>query len=172
MIEAAHAIAAAGYEQQGAVGEFVDEAERKIFAITEEKAQTAFTPVKEVVKSAFKLIQQLYERQEVITGFASGFADLDNLTSGFQPGDLVILAARPSMGKTAFCLNIATHVGCRAQYQKKRCGVGMFSLEMPKEQLVMRMLSSEARVDSQRIRTGKLIESDWAKPAQAGGVLG
>src|SRR5260370_23164164 len=75
------------------------------------------------------------------------------------------------MGKTAFCLNIATHVGCRAQYQQKRCGVGIFSLEMPKEQLVMRMLSSEARVDSQRIRTGKLIESDWQKLAQAAAVL-
>jgi replicative DNA helicase len=171
LIEAAHAIAAAGYEQQGAVGEFVDEAERKIFAITEEKAQTAFTPVKEVVKTAFKLIQQLYERQEVITGFATGFADLDNLTSGFQPGDLVVLAARPSMGKTAFCLNIATHVGCRAKFNGKKCGVAIFSLEMPKEQLVMRMLASEARVDSQRLRTGRLIESDWGKLAHAAGVL-
>jgi replicative DNA helicase len=75
------------------------------------------------------------------------------------------------MGKTSLCLNLATHVGCRGQYQKKRCGVGIFSLEMPKEQLVMRMLASEARVDSQRIRTGKLIESDWAKLAQAAGVL-
>jgi replicative DNA helicase len=123
------------------------------------------------VKSAFKLIQQLYERQEVITGFATGFADLDNLTSGFQPGDLVVLAARPSMGKTAFCLNIATHVGCRAKFNGKKCGVAIFSLEMPKEQLVMRMLASEARVDAQRLRTGKLIESDWSKLAMAAGVL-
>src|SRR5205823_5975023 len=108
---------------------------------------------------------------EEITGIPTGFADLDRMTSGFQPGDLVILAARPSMGKTALCLNLATHVGCRGRYQEKRCGVGIFSLEMPKEQLVMRMLASEARVDAQRMRTGRLIESDWAKLAKAAGEL-
>ncbi|HWE23411.1 MAG TPA: replicative DNA helicase [Myxococcales bacterium] len=99
VIEAAHTIAALGYEQAGEVGEFVDDAERRIFAITEEKARSAFTHVREVVKSTFKTIEQLYERQEEITGISTGFADLDRLTSGFQPGDLVILAARPSMGK-------------------------------------------------------------------------
>jgi replicative DNA helicase len=153
------------------VGEFLDDAERRIFAITEEKARSAFTHVREVVKSTFKTIEQLYERQEEITGISTGFSDLDRLTSGFQPGDLVILAARPSMGKTACALNLATHVGCRARFNGKRIGVGIFSLEMPKEQLVMRMLSSEARVDSQRIRTGRLIESDWPKLAQAAGLL-
>jgi replicative DNA helicase len=171
LIEAAGAIAQLGYEQHGEVGEFADEAERRIFAVTEQRNTASFEHMKPVIARVFKNIEALYERQEEITGIPTGFADLDRLTSGFQPGDLVVLAARPSMGKTAFCLNIATHVGCRAQYQKKRCGVGMFSLEMPKEQLVMRMLSSEARVDSQRIRTGKLIESDWAKLAQAAGVL-
>lgn len=99
VIEAAHAIAALGYEQAGEVREFVDDAERRIFAITEEKARSAFTHVREVVKSTFKTIEQLYERQEEITGISTGFTDLDRLTSGFQPGDLVILAARPSMGK-------------------------------------------------------------------------
>ena len=171
VIEAAHTIAALGYEQVGAVGEFVDDAERRIFAITEEKAHSAFTHVREVVKSTFKTIEQLYERQEEITGISTGFADLDRLTSGFQPGDLVILAARPSIGKTSFALNLATHVGCRARFGGKRIGAGIFSLEMPKEQLVMRMLASEARVDSQRIRTGRLIESDWPKLAHAAGVL-
>ena len=171
MIEACHGIAAAGYEQQGPAGEFIDDAERRIFAITEEKTQTAFVPVKDVIKVAFNIIQKLFERQETITGLATGFADLDNLTSGFQPGDLVIIAARPSMGKTAFCLNIATHVGCRAKLNGKKCGVAIFSLEMPKEQLVMRMLASEARVDAQRLRTGRLVESDWNKLAIAAGVL-
>ncbi len=171
VIEAAHAIATQGYEQAGEVGEFLDDAERRIFAITEEKAQSAFMHVREIVKTTFKTIEKLYERQEEITGISTGFADLDRLTSGFQPGDLVILAARPSMGKTAYCLNVATHVGCRARYSGKRIGVGIFSLEMPKEQLVMRMLSSEARVDSQRIRTGRLIESDWPKLAHAAGAL-
>jgi replicative DNA helicase len=99
LIEAAHAIAAQGYEQHGEVGEFLDDAERRIFAITEEKAQAAFVHVRDVVKSTFKTIEMLYERQEEITGISTGFVDLDRLTSGFQPGDLVILAARPSMGK-------------------------------------------------------------------------
>jgi replicative DNA helicase len=171
LIEAAHAISAQGYEQAGEVGTLLDDAERRIFAVTEQKAQTAFTPVREIVKSAFKTIEALYERQEEITGVPTGFADLDRMTSGFQPGDLVILAARPSMGKTAFCLNIATHVGVRSTFNSKRIGVGVFSLEMPKEQLVMRMLASEARVDSQRMRTGRLIESDWAKLAKAAGEL-
>ena len=171
LIEAASAIVQLGYEQHGEVGEFADECERRIFSVTEQRTSVSFVPLKPIIKDVFKTVESLYERQEEITGIPTGFADLDRLTSGFQPGDLVILAARPSMGKTAFCLNIATHVGCRAQYEKKRCGVGIFSLEMPKEQLVMRMLASEARVDSQRIRTGKLIESDWSKLAQAAGVL-
>ena len=171
LIEAASSIAQLGYDQHGDVADFADECERRIFQVTEQRSTVSFVHVKPIIAAAFKTIESLYERQEEITGVGTGFADLDRLTSGFQPGDLVILAARPSMGKTAFCLNIATHVGCRAQYQGKRCGVGLFSLEMPKEQLVMRMLASEARVDSQRIRTGKLIESDWAKLAVAAGVL-
>ena len=171
LIEAASTIAQLGYEQHGDVGEFADECERRIFAVTEQRNSVSFVHLKPIIAATFKTIEALYERQEEITGIPTGFADLDRMTSGFQPGDLVILAARPSMGKTSLCLNLATHVGCRGQYQKKRCGVGIFSLEMPKEQLVMRMLASEARVDSQRIRTGKLIESDWAKLAQAAGVL-
>jgi replicative DNA helicase len=171
LIEAASTIAQLGYEQHGDVGEFADECERRIFAVTEQRNAVSFVHVKPIIAATFKTIEALYERQEEITGIPTGFSDLDRMTSGFQPGDLVILAARPSMGKTSLCLNLATHVGCRGQYQKKRCGVGIFSLEMPKEQLVMRMLASEARVDSQRIRTGKLIESDWAKLAQAAGVL-
>src|SRR5437588_9679778 len=99
LIEAAHAIASQGYEQAGATADLLDDAERRIFAVTEQKAHTAFVPVKEIVKSAFKTIELLYERQEEITGIPTGFADLDRLTSGFQPGDLVVLAARPSMGK-------------------------------------------------------------------------
>jgi replicative DNA helicase len=171
LIEAAQAIAAQGYEEAGDVADFLDEAERRIFGITEEKAQQGFVQVREIVRDAFKLIESLYERQEDITGVPTGFADLDKMTSGFQPGDLVILAARPSMGKTAFCLNIAAHAGIRAQFKGKRLGVAVFSLEMPSVQLVMRMLASEARVDSQRLRTGRLIESDWAKLAHAAGQL-
>jgi replicative DNA helicase len=171
LIEAAQAIAAEGYEQAGDIADFLDSAESRIFGITETKAQQGFRPVQDVVKDAFKLVESLYGRQEDITGVATGFADLDKLTSGFQPGDLVILAARPSMGKTAFCLNIAAHVGIRAKFNGKKIGVAIFSLEMPSVQLVMRMLASEARVDSQRLRTGRLVESDWSKLAHAAGQL-
>ena len=171
LIDAGSSIVQLGYEQHGEIGDFADECERRIFAVTEQRDTVTFEQVKPVIARVFKNIEALYERQEEITGIPTGFADLDRITSGFQPGDLVILAARPSMGKTAFCLNLATHVGCRGQFDRKKCGVGIFSLEMPKEQLVMRMLSSEARVDSQRIRTGKLIESDWQKLAQAAGIL-
>jgi len=171
MIEAGQAIAAQGFEQQGEVGDFLDDAQRRIFAITEQQNQTGFVAVQTIVKDAFKQIESLYARQEEITGISTGFADLDRMTSGFQPGDLVILAARPSMGKTAFCLNIAAHAAIRARFNAKKIGVAMFSLEMPSVQLVMRMLSSEARVDAQRLRTGRLIESDWPKLAHAAGQL-
>jgi replicative DNA helicase len=171
LIEAGQAIAAQGYEQAGEVAEFLDDAERRIFSITEERGQTGFVAVQTIVKDAFKQIESLYARQEEITGISTGFSDLDRLTSGFQPGDLVILAARPSMGKTAFCLNIAAHAAIRARFESKRVGVAIFSLEMPSVQLVMRMLASEARVDAQRLRTGRLIESDWPKLAHAAGQL-
>jgi replicative DNA helicase len=129
LIEAASAIAQLGYEQHGDVADFADECERRIFSVTEQKTTVSFEQVKPVIARVFKNIEALYERQEEITGIPTGFADLDRLTSGFQPADLVILAARPSMGKTACCLNIATHVGVRGMFNRKRCGVGIFSLE-------------------------------------------
>jgi replicative DNA helicase len=171
LIEAGQAIAAQGFEQAGSVADYLDESERRIFAITEQRARTGFVPVQTAVKDAFALIETLYNRKEDITGVPTGFLDLDRLTSGFQPGDLVILAARPSMGKTAFCLNLATHAALRARFREKRIGVAIFSLEMPSVQLVMRMLASEARVDAQRLRTGRLVDSDWSKLAQAAGLL-
>jgi replicative DNA helicase len=116
LIEASHAISAQSYEGGAASGDLLDDAERRIFAVTEQKAQTAFMHVREIVKGTFKTIESLYERQEEVTGMRLGLPDLDRMTSGFQPGDLVILAARPSMGKTAWALNASCNVGCRGRF--------------------------------------------------------
>src|ERR1044071_449271 len=116
--------------------------------------------------AATKLLEKLYTEREMITGIASGFTDLDRMTSGLQRGDLVILAARPSMGKTALVLNIAQHVALH-----KKAPVGMFSLEMSKEQLLMRMLCAESRVDAHKVRTGYLSKEDFRKLIDTLGVV-
>src|SRR5438270_13445021 len=116
--------------------------------------------------ASFETIERAHERKQLITGVPSGFADLDELTAGFQPGDLVIVAARPSVGKTALALNVAQHVGTKTGRT-----VGIFSLEMSKEQLFLRMLTSEARIDSHRLRGGFLGERDWGRLSQAIGTL-
>ena len=144
----------------------MDDAEAKIFAITSDRQQRAFTPLKDVVKDAFKQIEKLYENKEPITGVSTGFVDLDTMTSGLQPSDLIIVAGRPSMGKTAFALGLAQNAAFRS-----KTPVAVFSLEMSKEQLVMRMLCSEARIDSQRMRGGMLKDQDWPKLATAAGSL-
>jgi len=148
------------------VDELLDQAERSIFEITQKKIRDSFIALKDIVKDSFKTIERLYERKEMVTGLPTGFADIDKLTSGFQPSDLIIVAGRPSMGKTAFCLNVAAHAAI-----DKEKAVAVFSLEMSKEQLVLRMLCSEARVDAHRLRTGYLSESDWPKLTLAAGRL-
>jgi replicative DNA helicase len=166
LIEASTDIVQDCFESAGEVDELIDEAERRIFAISEQRIRTGFLSMKEIVKSSFKTIESLYEKKEHITGVASGFADIDDLTSGFQPSDLVIIAGRPSMGKTAFALNIAQHAAL-----KSKKTVAIFSLEMAKEQLVMRMLCSEARIDAHRLRSGFLGTTDWPKLSTAAGRL-
>ncbi|HOR31988.1 MAG TPA: replicative DNA helicase, partial [Syntrophales bacterium] len=148
------------------VDSVLDEAEHAIFEISQNKIKPSFYPLKDIIKDSFRTIERLYERKELITGVATGFTKLDEMTSGLQRSDLVIIAGRPSMGKTAFALNIA-------QYCSVEDGVpvAVFSLEMAKEQLAMRMLSSEARVDSQKIRKGFLGEADWPKLTTAAGRL-
>ena len=148
------------------VDELLDQAERSIFEITQKKIRDSFIALKDIVKDSFKTIERLYERKEMVTGLPTGFADIDKLTSGFQASDLIIVAGRPSMGKTAFCLNVAAHAAI-----DKEKAVAVFSLEMSKEQLVLRMLCSEARVDAHRLRTGYLSESDWPKLTLAAGRL-
>jgi replicative DNA helicase len=166
LIEASTDIVQDCFDSAGEVDELIDEAERRIFAISEQRIRTGFLSMKEIVKSSFKTIESLYEKKEHITGVASGFADIDDLTSGFQPSDLVIIAGRPSMGKTAFALNIAQQAAL-----KLKKTVAVFSLEMAKEQLVMRMLCSEARIDAHRLRSGFLGTTDWPKLSTAAGRL-
>ena len=133
-------------------------AEKKIFDIMQEKNQKGYSPIKDVLVESFNQLEELYNRKQHITGVPTGFSELDFRTAGFHGSDLILIAARPAMGKTAFALNIATNAAVRANVP-----VAVFSLEMSKEQLVNRILCSEAMVDSNKVRTGKLEENDWAK---------
>ena len=166
LIETSTEIVQDCFEAPGDVDQLLDEAERRIFAISEERIRSGFLSMKEIVKSSFKTIESLYEKKEHLTGVPTGFADIDELTSGFQPSDLIIIAGRPSMGKTAFCLNVAQYAS-----MNKKLTVAVFSLEMAKEQLVMRMLCSEARIDAHRLRSGFLGQTDWPKLSTAAGRL-
>ena len=154
------------FEAKGNVGEVVDDAERLIFEISDIKHKQKSFHIKELVKESIEKIDSLYQRKEHVTGIAAGFADLDRMTSGFQNADLIIIAGRPSMGKSALASSIIEHVGIG---QKK--SVAFFSLEMSKEQLVQRMLCSQARVDAHKVRSGFLSPSDWPKLTSAAGKL-
>ena len=166
LIETSTNIVTQSYEDRQDVDGLLDEAERAIFQIAENRVRPSFYPIREIVKSSFKTLEKLFEKKELVTGIPSGFKDLDLTTAGFQPSDLIIVAGRPSMGKTAICLNFAEYAAI-----EKRIPVAVFSLEMSKEQLVLRMLCSEARVEGTRIRTGFLSESDWPKLTLAAGNL-
>ncbi|WP_297212994.1 MULTISPECIES: replicative DNA helicase [Thermodesulfovibrio] len=150
------------YEEPEDAEEMVDYAERLIFEISEKRTKTNFFHMKDVVKHTFKIIESMYEKKAVITGVPSGFKDLDELTSGFQPGDLIIIGGRPGMGKTAFSLNIAQHVGVELGEP-----VAYFSLEMSKEQIAMRLLSSIAMVNSSALRKGFISKRDWERITDA-----
>lgn len=166
VIHAATEIVTTGYEELTDVTDFLDRAEQVIFQVSETRQKGGLTPISTVVKDSFKQIEKNYERKELITGLACGFKDLDKLTSGLQPSDLIIVAGRPSMGKTSFCLNIAEHV---ALHEKET--VAVFSLEMAREQLVSRLLCSEARIDSSRLRSGFIDEVEWMRLTDAAGRL-
>lgn len=166
LIEVNTDIASRCYEEQGDIEMLVDSAEQAIFDIAGQKSSQHFTPIKEIIPAAFEKVETLFKRKEMITGVPSGYSEIDKMTAGLQPSDLVILAGRPSMGKTAFSMNIAQHAAL-----VEKIGVAIFSLEMSKEQLVMRLLSSVGRIDSQRIRTGKLHDEDWPKLTRAVGML-
>lgn len=154
------------YEAKLEANELLDEAQNLILQLSQKRIRSDFVPLKEVVNEAFDRITELYHRDEHVTGIPSGFVDLDVLTAGFQPSDFIVVAARPGMGKTSFCLNIAQYVGV-----EKKIPVAIFSLEMSKDQIAQRMLCSEARIDAGRVRKGFLTERDWPQLAQAAGKL-
>jgi len=166
LIKTANELVDLGYSQTEDVENIMDHAEKKIFDIMQNKNQKGYTPIKDVLVESFTKLEELYNRKQQITGVPTGFTDLDYRTAGLHGSELIILAARPAMGKTAFVLNIAANAAIRGN-----AGVAIFNLEMSKDQLVNRMLCSEAMVDSNKMRTGKLEEDDWAKLAQAIGPL-
>jgi replicative DNA helicase len=154
------------YEGEGEPEEMVDYAEKLIFDISEKRINVSFSHLKSLLGDTFKTIEELYKKKYAITGVPSGFKDLDELTTGFQAGDLIIIGGRPSMGKTALGLNIAQYVALQSKIP-----VAIFSLEMSKKQLAMRMLCSEAMVDSNKIRKGFISKEDWPSLTTAAGNL-
>jgi replicative DNA helicase len=151
---------------QDDIDQFLDDAERLIYDVSEQRTRPAFVKLGDMIMDTIKMVEQLYERKELVTGIPTGFLDLDSKTAGLQPSDLIIVAARPSMGKTAFVLNVAQYAALHANIP-----IAIFSLEMSKEQLVMRLLCSEARVDNAKVRTGYLSERDFPRLAMAAGRL-
>jgi replicative DNA helicase len=162
LIGAAGKIASIGYEDPAEIQEAIDRAESTLFSVSERRVATGFTKLRELLHAAYDRLDYLHAHRGEVTGIRSGFAELDALTTGFQKSDLIIVAARPSVGKTSLALNIAEHAAVR-----ERKTVGVFSLEMSKDQLVLRLLSSVANIDSQRLRTGFLEELDFARLAPA-----
>jgi replicative DNA helicase len=159
-------IASNVYDGELDAEELMDFAEKTVFDLSEKRIKASFVTLKEVIKDSFQMIEQLYDKKEAITGVPSGFSKLDELTTGFQRSDLIIVGGRPSMGKTAFSLNIAQHVGVNMKEP-----VAIFSLEMSKEQLAFRMLCSEAMVDSNSIRKGFIKKDDWHSLTSAASKL-
>ncbi|OGQ14081.1 MAG: replicative DNA helicase [Deltaproteobacteria bacterium RIFCSPHIGHO2_02_FULL_40_11] len=166
LISVSSEIISKGYQDTADLDTFLDHAEKAIFDISNKRFQKGFEPIREIVKASFKTIEYLSEKKESITGVPSGFSDLDRLTSGFQPSDLIIIAARPSMGKTSLALNMAQYASVY-----KKVPIVIFSLEMSKEQLVTRMLTSLAKVDAFKLRIGRLQDNDWPKLTKAAGQL-
>ena len=160
LIRAATEIVTDGYDEQSEIEELLDKAQKTIFEISENRVKTPYYQLNAILKDTIKYIGDLYEKKEHTTGVPTGFLDLDDKTAGFQRSDLIIIAGRPSMGKTAFALNIAQYASV---YADPRYPVAIFSLEMSKEQLVTRLLCSESRVDASRLRTGHLLDGEWDK---------
>lgn len=162
LIHAGNRIVQSCFEGEDEAAALLDRAEKAIFDIAERRIREGFVDMGEIVKESFRTIDQLSQSKDVVTGLATGFVDIDEMTSGLQKGELVIVAARPAMGKTSFCLNVAQHAAQRGGET-----VGLFSLEMSRAQLALRLLCADARIDAHRLRTGKLTEKDWARLAKA-----
>ena len=166
LIKTANEIIDLGYDPSENVEDIMEGAEKKIFNILQDKNQKGYVPIKDILVDSFTQLEELYNRKQHITGVPTGFADLDYKTAGLHGSELILIAARPAMGKSAFALNIAANAALNANTP-----VAIFSLEMSKEQMVNRILCSEAMVDSNKVRTGKLEDEDWAKLASKIGPL-
>ncbi len=166
LIKTANEIIELGYDPTEDLEDIMEGAEKKIFNLMQDKNQKGYTAIKDVLVDSFTNLEELYNRKQHITGVPTGFIDLDYRTAGLHGSEFILIAARPAMGKSAFVLNIAANAALKANVP-----VAIFSLEMSKEQMVNRMLCSEAMVDSNKVRTGKLEEEDWAKLAEAIGPL-
>jgi replicative DNA helicase len=162
LIRAGDQIAQLGWERPGETTDLVDRAEQVVFELSQQRVSSEFAPMDELLKESFERITHLYEAGEEVTGVASGYRDLDKLTSGFQPGNLVIVAARPGMGKSAFGLGISANLAVRSKLP-----VAVFTLEMSKMEVTQRLMCTEAKVELQRLRTGKLQEDDWSRLTSA-----
>lgn len=162
LIRTATQIASAGYSGGAEVAEILDEAEKQILDISQRRHRNGFVPIRDILMETYEHIEKLHYKKGEITGIPTGYTDLDRMTSGLQPSDLIIIAARPSMGKTAFALNLAQNVAVRSKLP-----VAIFNLEMSAPQLVMRMLAAEGNIDAQAFRTGNLTEEDWEKLTMA-----
>ena len=166
LIKTANELISLGYDQTQDVEDILDSAERKIFDVIQNRNQKGYSAIKDILVDSFTQLEQLYNQKQHITGVPTGFADLDYITAGLHKSDLVIVAARPAMGKSAFALNLASNAAVRYNTP-----VAIFSLEMSKEQMTNRILCSEAMVDSNKVRTGKVEDDDWQKLAEASGNL-
>ena len=162
LIFAANKILSNAYEADQESDLILDDAESAIFAVAEDRLRGGFTAMSDLVRDSYPKIETLFEQKRLVTGVPTGFYDLDEMTRGFQAGDLIIIAARPSMGKTSLALNIARHVALQPDH-----AVGVFSLEMSKESLFLRLLTSEAKIDSHRLMTGALGQKDYDRISQA-----
>ncbi len=166
LIRTANELITLGYDPTQDVEELMDNAEKKIFSVMQNRSQKSYSSIKDILVDAFVELEELYNRKQHVTGVPTGFIDLDYKTAGFHGSELILVAARPAMGKSAFALNIATNAAVRAKIP-----VAIFSLEMSKEQMANRILCSEALVDSNKVRTGKVEDDDWTKLAEASGIL-
>jgi replicative DNA helicase len=162
LIYAANKILRNAYEGDQESDLILDEAESAIFSVADDRLKAGFVPMRDLVKESFPKIEQIFEQKRLITGVATGFVDLDEMTRGFQPGDLVIIAARPSMGKTSLVLNVSQYVAMQPSHT-----VGVFSLEMSKESLFLRLLTSEAQIDSHRLLSGAIGQKDYGRISHA-----
>lgn len=166
LISAAADITELGFDETSDLETTLDKAESTLFSVSQKYVKQYFTPIKDVLEESFERIDKLHKEKGSIRGVPTGFRDLDNLLAGFQPSDLIILASRPSIGKSSLALNIADHVAC-----EKKMAVGIFSLEMSKEQIIDRFLCLRGSVDSWKLRTGNLEDEDFGKLNYAMGVL-